>query len=290
MLLLEGSSGLGKSGLIAAIRRLAEESGARTMSAAGRRLESEFSFGVVLQLFESGGWNGKGPSGFDPASLPATRPEEFFNGIHRVYRAYADVAQESPLVVLIDDADLADSESLRVLLYLAERIADLPIALILTAGRVPAGRAPALLAELARHQSCSLSRLQPLTEQGHGPAAREDHAVGLRARCRCGDPPRRRRQPLRDRRVGPRAGEGRGGERPRSFQGSGRQPRVPGHRRMGVGTRGRHRPRRTGSAQGRRGARPRRRAAARLRAGGARTGAGRQARGPAHRRGPAHAG
>ncbi|MET0809874.1 MAG: AAA family ATPase, partial [Thermoleophilaceae bacterium] len=166
VLLLEGSSGLGKSGLIAAIRRLAEESGARTMCAAGRRLESEFSFGVVLQLFESGGWNGNAPIGFDPATLAATGPEGVFSGIHRLYRAYADVAQESPLVVLIDDADLADPESLRVLLYLAERIAELPIALILTAGRVPARRAPALLAEIARHRNCSLSRLQPLTDQG----------------------------------------------------------------------------------------------------------------------------
>jgi DNA-binding CsgD family transcriptional regulator len=166
VLMFEGSSGLGKSGLIEAVRALAAESGVRTLRAAGRHRESDFAFGVVLQLFESGDSARRGRSPFNADWLEAARSDTSYNGIHSIYRAYAELAHESPLLVLVDDADLADPQSLRVLLYLTERVAELPIAIILTAGRLPPRRAPELLAEIARHSNSTLSRLEPLTAQG----------------------------------------------------------------------------------------------------------------------------
>ena len=57
-----------------------------------------------------------------------------FGEIHASTGSALEIAGAAPLVLVIDDADLADEESLRFLLYLTERIRDLPIALVLTAG------------------------------------------------------------------------------------------------------------------------------------------------------------
>ena len=76
------------------------------------------------------------------------------------------MSDESPLLVAVDDADLVDEQSLRFLLYLTERVSELPICVFLTAGAVPPRRAPALLAEIARHPSTTPFRLEPLSAQG----------------------------------------------------------------------------------------------------------------------------
>jgi ATP/maltotriose-dependent transcriptional regulator MalT len=161
VLLFEGASGLGKSGLIAAIRALARESGTQVLTATGHRQETDFEFGLVLQLFDPGALTQLIPRR-DGASGGSPRFEE----IHSLYRLCAGLAEASPLVLLIDDADLADEQSLRLLLYLTERISSLPMAVVLTAGSVAPRRAPTLLAEIARHPSTTRSSLEPLSALG----------------------------------------------------------------------------------------------------------------------------
>jgi DNA-binding CsgD family transcriptional regulator/predicted negative regulator of RcsB-dependent stress response len=163
VLLFEGASGLGKSGLIAAIRELAHESGVHALTATGRRHETDFEFGMVLQLLEAA----------DNASALVTQSRPELTGgsasyaeIHSIYSLCAELAKASPLVLLIDDADWADEQSLRFLLYLTERISTLPMAVVLTAGSVAPRRAPALLAEIARHASTTRSQLEPLSIAG----------------------------------------------------------------------------------------------------------------------------
>ena len=113
----------------------------------------------MVQLFESAEAAGLRPGPIGVHSLERELADQSFAAIHRLYRAYVAYAGESPLVILVDDADLADAPSLRVLLYLAERIHQLPIALVLTAGRVPRVRAPLLLMDIARHPGTLRSRL-----------------------------------------------------------------------------------------------------------------------------------
>jgi DNA-binding CsgD family transcriptional regulator len=166
VLLFEGASGLGKSGLLGAIRALAEGSGAQVLVAAGHRHESQFRFGLAMQLLESAA-SVEVTSLIAPDLLEATAQEALFSQIHGLYRACAGLAAVAgPVVLLVDDADLADEESLRFLLYLTERISQLGIAVVLTAGTVPSRRAPRLLAEIARHPSTRYSRLQPLSAAG----------------------------------------------------------------------------------------------------------------------------
>jgi AAA ATPase domain len=164
-LLFEGPPGIGKSGLLAAIRSLASESGTQLLTAAGRRREADFPFGVVLQLIETR-LNAADSNGNGAWLAERTGPEPSFGQLHGLYHLCADLAAVSPLTLVIDDADLADPPSLRFLLYLAERLAELPVAVILAAGTVARRQAPELLGEIARHPTATRCRLEPLTKQG----------------------------------------------------------------------------------------------------------------------------
>ena len=163
VLLFEGAGGLGKTGLIAAVRALAQESGVQTLVATGRRHETDFQFGVVLQLFESAD---QASALFTPSWSEASGGSPSFGEVHSIYRLCAELAEASPLVLLIDDADLADEQSLRLLLYVTERIKNLPMSVVLTGGSVPPQRAPKLLVEIARHRSTTRSKLEPLSASG----------------------------------------------------------------------------------------------------------------------------
>ena len=50
--LIEGPAGIGKTQLVAELRRRGEAAGMRVLAARGCELEREFPFGVVRQLFE----------------------------------------------------------------------------------------------------------------------------------------------------------------------------------------------------------------------------------------------
>ena len=163
VLLFEGASGLGKSGLLAAVRALAQESGVQPLTATGHRHETDFEFGIVLQLFEA---QRQVSALLTPTRSEASGGSPSFGEVHSIYRLCAELAEASPLVLLVDDADLADEQSLRLLLYVTERISTLPMAVVLTAGTVAPRRAPALLAEIARHPSTIRSKLAPLSASG----------------------------------------------------------------------------------------------------------------------------
>jgi DNA-binding CsgD family transcriptional regulator len=166
VVLFEGPSGMGKTGLMAAIRALVRESGVQLLSAAGHRRETNLSFGVVLQLFEPHARRFDRPEPFVPRQPAGIGCFSSLTAIHDLYRGCATLAKTAPLVVGIDDADLADDQSLHFLLYLTERLPELPIAVFLTAGTVAPRRAPALLAEIARHRCTTRSRLKPLSSLG----------------------------------------------------------------------------------------------------------------------------
>ena len=152
--------------MIIAIDALAQESGVRVMTAVGRRRERKFPFGVMFQLFESELRRPEEVELFAPRSHDAIGDYASFSVIPRMYRLCAELTETSPLVLSIDDADLADEQSLRFLLYLTERISDLPIAVFLTVGAVPSRQAPPGLAEIVRHPYTTRSRLKPLSPLG----------------------------------------------------------------------------------------------------------------------------
>ena len=160
------------------------------LCAAGRRRETNFPFGVVLELVDDYVRRAKpdeqpnanveprvealsdairnAAALFAPGDRAAPSPEASFYQLRGLYTLCATLAATSPVAILVDDADLADEASLRFLLYLTERLAELPIAVVLSAGNVAPRRAPQLLGDVARHSRTSRCRLEPLSREGTG--------------------------------------------------------------------------------------------------------------------------
>jgi DNA-binding CsgD family transcriptional regulator len=145
LLLIEGPSGIGKTELLLAARRAALAHDMDVAWARGAELEREFAFGVVRQLFEpvvageaeTTAFEGAADlaravfelrSGEEPAaSAPRTGS---FAVLHGLYWLCANVAERSPLLVAVDDAHWSDLASLEFVAYLARRVTELPVAMV----------------------------------------------------------------------------------------------------------------------------------------------------------------
>jgi predicted ATPase len=181
LVLVEAPAGLGKSTLLAAARGRAQERGFEVLAARGRDLERAFPFGVARQLFEarlraahaaerrrllagSAGLAAELLGVQAPASAPQPdvgSPYPFLHGLHWLA---SNLAERTPLALMVDDAHWADELSLRFVVYLAARLADLPIAVI-AAGRPGRGDVEGpLLAQLATESTARVLRPGPLSE------------------------------------------------------------------------------------------------------------------------------
>ena len=146
LLLIEGPAGVGKTELGREARAAAERAGITTLTARGSELEQPFAFGVVRQLLEPAiTEKPERAHAFRGAARPAARlftPDEHlspteqvdFEALHSLYWLIVNLTDDGPLLVLVDDCQWADSDSLRFVSYLAQRIEGLPIAMVL-AGR-----------------------------------------------------------------------------------------------------------------------------------------------------------
>ena len=74
--------------------------------------------------------------------------------MHGLYWLTADLAERAPLLVAVDDAHWADEMSLRFVLYLARRVADMPV-LVLVAARSAAARAARRSSPFTSGRFCS---------------------------------------------------------------------------------------------------------------------------------------
>jgi DNA-binding CsgD family transcriptional regulator len=180
MVALVGPPGIGKTRLLSAAREIADENDVDAFSARGRELEADFGFGVCLQLFEShlagaaeeerddalsgaaaaaGPLLAEGRHDTDPDGNP-------FSLLHGLYRLCANLARRRPLVLLIDDSHWADEPSLRFMLYLAQRIEELPVAAILTSNALGTHRVPEPLLEITAHPAVETANVGALSEDG----------------------------------------------------------------------------------------------------------------------------
>ncbi|MET8975483.1 AAA family ATPase [Streptomyces sp. NPDC004539] len=144
LLVFRGEAGLGKTALLAETRRLVESAGGTVWSArAGETLRS-VPFHVVRQLLQPalmtmleeeartylGDWYDiAGPAlGITRPGPPPTDPQGVYDGLVELVRRLA--ARDYPLALLVDDAHWADQETLRWLAAFAERLADLPVLVV----------------------------------------------------------------------------------------------------------------------------------------------------------------
>jgi DNA-binding CsgD family transcriptional regulator len=173
VVLVEGSAGLGKSPLLRVIGSHAAASGMEVLTAAGRRGEELFGFGAVVQLFESRleSFGEKERAEFlteaEREAVPIFTPrnrevEPTFDVLHGLFRLSEKLASRKPLVLVVDDVDLVDWQSLRFLTYLRERLDGDPICVVLAAGSLPRRHAPELVYEIAEHPGTVRCELSPL--------------------------------------------------------------------------------------------------------------------------------
>ena len=148
------------------------------LGAAGREHERDLSFGVVLQLFEEvvalAGPDERAQrlAGAAAAAAPLLDPDAqppagddlgpVLRGLHRLA---ANLAAERPLVLLVDDVDSCDPASL-AFLYLAERMATLPLTLVLACGSAVPRPGPGALDHLVSHPLAAHRRLEALSAAG----------------------------------------------------------------------------------------------------------------------------
>ncbi|HEY5429403.1 MAG TPA: AAA family ATPase, partial [Solirubrobacteraceae bacterium] len=157
VVVVHGTGGSGKSRLLEAAGEMARDADMRVLIAQGRAVERGFPFGVAIQLFEPH-WpetqDATTPAGLlDRRALWADRllsnrtdgirplpGDDWFNVIRDLLWLAGHLAAasggdgpEPGLALLVDDLQRADGPSLRFLAYLATRIADRPMALIVAA-------------------------------------------------------------------------------------------------------------------------------------------------------------
>jgi hypothetical protein len=88
--------------------------------------------------------------------------------LHGLYWLCADLAERRPLCVVVDDAHWADAPSLRFLVFLAPRLEELPVALVVAARRAEAEGDAAVLESLAADAAAESIAPAPLTPAGVG--------------------------------------------------------------------------------------------------------------------------
>ncbi len=185
--LIEGAPGVGKSRLLAELRRRAAHQGLRVLSARGSKLEQLFSFGLVRQLFEAhvagpdrdrflAGPAGPAEAAFGPPADPVSdepQADAGFTTLHALYWLALNLGEEQPLLLAIDDLQWCDRASLRFIAYLAGRLEGQPVLLAATVRTGDLGTDPALLAEIAHAPSVESIRPGPLTAEGVAELVRE---------------------------------------------------------------------------------------------------------------------
>ena len=179
IVVLEGGYGLGKSSLLRVAEGGLTGPDTRVLAATGREHERDLDFGVVLQLFEETvaladpGQRARLLAGAAASAAPLLDPDaglstgyELGPVLRGLHRLAANLAGERPLVLLVDDADSCDPASLRFLLYLAERMASLPLTLVLAHGSAVPGPRPGALSRLVSHPLATRGQLEVLSASG----------------------------------------------------------------------------------------------------------------------------
>ncbi len=181
IVVLEGPAGIGKTALLGQVGERAAGRGAEVLRGRASQLEGGFSFGVVRQLLEprvraasgaerrallGGGAEDALPAlGIAPGDAEGDAGSRALDGL---YWLAANLAGQGPLLLCVDDAHWADRSSLRWLLYIAPRIAALPLGVVLATRPGEPGAEQDLLDGITLDDATTVVTLQPLSAPAVG--------------------------------------------------------------------------------------------------------------------------
>jgi DNA-binding CsgD family transcriptional regulator len=163
LVLVQGAAGIGKTTLLRGAQDEAAAHGVRVLRARGGVLESELEHGVVRQLVErpvltatperraalldgpaapAAALLGAGPADTGPIHDPT------LDLLHGLAWLVAHLADDGPLLLVVDDAHWSDAASLQALAFVARRLGELPVLLLVGTRDPEPGPAEAPLREL----------------------------------------------------------------------------------------------------------------------------------------------
>ncbi|MBT8227886.1 MAG: ATP-binding protein [Dactylosporangium sp.] len=123
--LVEGAPGIGKTALLAAVRKQADSLQVRSLTASGGELEQQLGFAIVRQLFDPplravpaaertdllSGAAGLAASVFD-GGLAHEHPVVMGAVVHGLFWLCSNLAERHPLLLIVDDVQWTDEASL----------------------------------------------------------------------------------------------------------------------------------------------------------------------------------
>ncbi|MFL5884248.1 MAG: ATP-binding protein [Thermoleophilaceae bacterium] len=180
VVVLAGPAGIGKTRLVAEVCSRAAELGMETLLARGSELERDVPWGIARSLLEpalarrpgrersaalSGAAGLAAPIlGRAPATLAGGRAAEGTGAaVHGLYWLVSGLAERAPLLVAVDDAHWSDTASLRWIAYLARRVEELPILLLVSYRPAEPGVDTSLVDTISEEPAAQTLVLAPLT-------------------------------------------------------------------------------------------------------------------------------
>src|SRR4051794_7625735 len=169
---IEGQAGLGKTELLRAAGELGEAAGMRVLRAKGSALDRDFAFGMVRQLLErvvleepdllTGGAE-PAAAVFAAAGDERDGTDGLYASLQALYWLLANLAARGPVLLLADDLHWADAASLRWLVFLAERVEEVPAVLLAASRPAEPGAEQDLLDALMTGPVAMVARPEPLS-------------------------------------------------------------------------------------------------------------------------------
>jgi DNA-binding CsgD family transcriptional regulator len=193
LIVIEGPAGIGKTRLLHELRAHAERTGMTVLAGRGSELERGFAFGVLRQALErplaelDPGAREAVTAGPAAHALPLFDPARSVASIeaplHGVFWLLANLAERQAVVLAVDDAHWADESSLLALGYLARRIEQLPVALVIST-RPPGPDAFRSLAALVSDAAAERLTPAPLGEEAVAALSASDEPEFVHAAIR----------------------------------------------------------------------------------------------------------
>ena len=137
--LIEGAAGIGKTSLLRRARELAEAAGFFVLAARGAELDRALAFGTLRRLLAPAlrtlGDRLDGPAAPAATALGLNEgfgaPPDTGSVAHAIEWLLADLTEERPLLLLVDDLHWVDAESAQVLAHVAAHLDELPAMAVL---------------------------------------------------------------------------------------------------------------------------------------------------------------
>jgi DNA-binding CsgD family transcriptional regulator len=178
VVLVAGEPGIGKTALLGAAARHAAQSGFSVLAARGARLERDFAYGVTRQLFErvvhgtavldGAAHLARRALGDDAGAAAGTTEDIGFATNHGLYWLTANLAEQGPILLVVDDAHWADPATLLFLNYLGRRLEGLPVLVAIGMRWAEPGAAQDLLDALRDAPGAEVVEPAALSEEASG--------------------------------------------------------------------------------------------------------------------------